>query len=160
MIYYCYKSPIGNLCLSASNEGVCAVRFHDCQSEPNDNSVAEDAALAHIKNTIIQLDEYFEGKLSKFSLPLVLSGTTFQNAVWNALQQIPYGQTVSYKNIAQVIGNVKASRAVGMANNRNPLPIIIPCHRVIGQNGAMVGYAGQIWRKEWLLKHERQYIFD
>ena len=122
--------------------------------------MAEDAALAHIKNTIIQLDEYFEGKRSKFNIPLVLSGTVFQNAVWNALQQIPYGQTVSYKNIAQAIGNVKACRAVGMANNRNPLPIIIPCHRVIGQNGALVGYAGQIWRKEWLLKHERQYIFD
>jgi len=122
--------------------------------------LAEDAALAHIKNTIIQLDEYFEGKRSKFNIPLVLSGTVFQNAVWNALQQIPYGQTVSYKNIAQAIGNVKACRAVGMANNRNPLPIIIPCHRVIGQNGALVGYAGQIWRKVWLLKHERQYIFD
>jgi len=90
----------------------------------------------------IQLDEYFQGKRTTFSLPFKLTGTPFQLAVWKELQNIPYGQTTSYKEIAQKINKPKAYRAVGMANNKNPLPIIIPCHRVIGSNGKLIGYAG------------------
>ena len=97
----------------------------------------------------IQLDEYFQGKRTTFSLPFKLTGTPFQLAVWKELQNIPYGQTTSYKEIAQKINKPKAYRAVGMANNKNPLPIIIPCHRVIGSNGKLIGYAGGLKLKNY-----------
>lgn len=103
-----------------------------------------------------QIDEYLKGKRKSFDLPIVLSGTNFQKKVWNALKNIPYGRTVSYKDIAIAIGNEKASRAVGMANNRNPVSIIIPCHRVIGKNGKLVGYGGGIEIKEYLLRIESE----
>ena len=100
----------------------------------------------------IQLDEYFQGKRTTFSLPFKLTGTPFQLAVWKELQNIPYGKTTSYKEIAQKINKPKAYRAVGMANNKNPLPIIIPCHRVIGSNGKLIGYAGGLKLKNYLLE--------
>lgn len=100
----------------------------------------------------IQLDEYFQGKRTTFSLPFKLTGTPFQLAVWKELQNIPYGQTTSYKEIAQKINKPKACRAVGMANNKNPLPIIIPCHRVIGSNGKLIGYAGGLKIKKLSLR--------
>lgn len=103
----------------------------------------------------IQLDEYFQGKRTTFSLPFKLTGTPFQLAVWKELQNIPYGQTTSYKEIAQKINKPKAYRAVGMANNKNPLPIIIPCHRVIGSNGKLIGYAGGLNLKNYLLELEK-----
>ena len=103
----------------------------------------------------IQLDEYFQGKRTTFSLPFKLTGTPFQLAVWKELQNIPYGQTTSYKEIAQKINKPKACRAVGMANNKNPLPIIIPCHRVIGSNGKLIGYAGGLKLKNYLLELEQ-----
>lgn len=105
----------------------------------------------------IQLDEYFQGKRTVFSLPFKLTGTPFQLAVWKELQNIPYGQTTSYKEIAQKINKPKAYRAVGMANNKNPLPIIIPCHRVIGSNGKLIGYAGGLKLKNYLLKLEKSH---
>lgn len=105
----------------------------------------------------IQLDEYFQGKRTTFSLPFKLTGTPFQLAVWKELQNIPYGQTTSYKEIAQKINKPKAYRAVGMANNKNPLPIIIPCHRVIGSNGKLIGYAGGLKLKNYLLKLEKSH---
>lgn len=103
----------------------------------------------------IQLDEYFQGKRTTFSLPFKLTGTPFQLAVWKELQNIPYGQTTSY--IAQKINKPKAYRAVGMANNKNPLPIIIPCHRVIGSNGKLIGYAGGLKLKNYLLELEKSH---
>ena len=103
----------------------------------------------------IQLDEYIQGKRTTFSLPFKLTGTPFQLAVWKELQNIPYGQTTSYKEIAQKINKPKAYRAVGMANNKNPLPIIIPCHRVIGSNGKLIGYAGGLKLKNYLLELEK-----
>lgn len=106
----------------------------------------------------IQLDEYFQGKRTTFSLPFKLTGTPFQLAVWKELQNIPYGQTTSYKEIAQKINKPKAYRAVGMANNKNPLPIIIPCHRVIGSNGKLIGYAGGLKLKNYLLELEKSHI--
>lgn len=105
----------------------------------------------------IQLDEYFQGKRTTFSLPFKLTGTPFQLAVWKELQNIPYGQTTSYKEIAQKINKPKACRAVGMANNKNPLPIIIPCHRVIGSNGKLIGYAGGLKLKNYLLELEQSH---
>ena len=105
----------------------------------------------------IQLDEYFKGKRTTFSLPFKLTGTPFQLAVWKELQNIPYGQTTSYKEIAQKINKPKACRAVGMANNKNPLPIIIPCHRVIGSNGKLIGYAGGLKLKNYLLELEKSH---
>jgi methylated-DNA-[protein]-cysteine S-methyltransferase len=105
----------------------------------------------------IQLDEYFQGKRTTFSLPFKLTGTPFQLAVWKELQNIPYGKTTSYKEIAQKINKPKACRAVGMANNKNPLPIIIPCHRVIGSNGKLIGYAGGLNLKNYLLELEKSH---
>lgn len=105
----------------------------------------------------IQLDEYFQGKRTTFSLPFKLTGTPFQLAVWKELQNIPYGQTTSYKEIAQKINKPKAYRAVGTANNKNPLPIIIPCHRVIGSNGKLIGYAGGLKLKNYLLELEKSH---
>lgn len=105
----------------------------------------------------IQLDEYFQGKRTTFSLPFKLTGTPFQLAIWKELQNIPYGQTTSYKEIAQKINKPKAYRAVGMANNKNPLPIIIPCHRVIGSNGKLIGYAGGLKLKNYLLELEKSH---
>lgn len=107
--------------------------------------------------TTIQLDEYFQRKRTTFSLPFKLTGTPFQLAVWKELQNIPYGQTTSYKEIAQKINKPKAYRAVGMANNKNPLPIIIPCHRVIGSNGKLIGYAGGLKLKNYLLELEKSH---
>ena len=105
----------------------------------------------------IQLDEYFQGKRTTFSLPFKLTGTPFQLAVWKELQNIPYGKTTSYKEIAQKINKPKAYRAVGMANNKNPFPIIIPCHRVIGSNGKLIGYAGGLKLKNYLLELEKSH---
>ncbi len=101
-----------------------------------------------------QLDEYFAGKRKSFDVPYVLSGTDFQKKVWDALTAIPYGETASYKDIAIKVGNPKASRAIGMANNKNPITIIVPCHRVIGSTGKLVGYAGGMSMKEKILDLE------
>lgn len=104
-----------------------------------------------------QLDEYFTGKRKEFDLPLAAKGTLFQKKVWNTLCTIPYGETRSYKDIAIQIGNAKACRAVGMANHNNPIGIIVPCHRVVGADGKLVGYAGGLDRKQFLLELERKY---
>ena len=108
-----------------------------------------------IQKAASQIKEYFEGKRKKFKLPLVMHGTEFQLAVWQALQDIPFGETRSYKEIAASIGRPKAVRAVGMANNRNPISIIVPCHRVIGHDGKLVGYGGGLPLKQYLLELEK-----
>jgi methylated-DNA-[protein]-cysteine S-methyltransferase len=110
-----------------------------------------------MKECLRQLDEYFKGKRKKFSVPLLLDGTDFQKAVWRQLQRIPCGQTASYGDVARAIGSPQAFRAVGNANNKNPIPLIIPCHRVIGSDGKLVGFGSGIWRKEWLLDHEKSF---
>ncbi len=108
------------------------------------------------EKTYNQLIEYFNGKRKTFDIPFKMHGTVFQQKVWNALCEIPYGETRSYKDIAKAVGNEKASRAIGMANNKNPIHIIIPCHRVIGTSGKLVGYAGGLPMKEFLLKMEKE----
>jgi methylated-DNA-[protein]-cysteine S-methyltransferase len=109
-----------------------------------------------IKKAAGQIREYFEGKRKKFDLPLAPHGTEFQVKVWKALQKIPYGKTISYGELAVIVGNPKACRAVGMANNRNPIPVIIPCHRVIGKDGNLTGYAGGLELKKLLLEIEKK----
>lgn len=144
-----YKSPIGLLKIVGDNEGIHEISFVE-EDVKNDEYI-----LKNLIKCIKQLDEFFNKKRKKFEVPLVLKGTPFQIKVWKALMEIPYGETVSYKNIAISIGNEKAIRAVGNANNKNKIPIIIPCHRVIGSNGKLVGYAGGVWRKEWLIDNEK-----
>jgi AraC family transcriptional regulator of adaptative response/methylated-DNA-[protein]-cysteine methyltransferase len=106
-----------------------------------------------------ELDDYFAGESAAFQTPTVQHGTVFQEAVWHALKQIPPGQTRSYGDIAEVIGQPEKSREVGQANGANKLSIVVPCHRVIGSDGSLVGYGGGLWRKKWLLDHERQYAW-
>ena len=147
------ESPLGIITIVACENGINALFFGDVSGTfQSDCNVEVHKIMNHCK---IELQEYFDGNRFTFTVPLQISGTAFQQKVWNALHEIPYGKTLSYKELARNIGNEKACRAIGLANNRNPLPILIPCHRVIGSSGKMVGYAGEIWRKEWLLMHEQ-----
>ncbi|MFA5447252.1 MAG: methylated-DNA--[protein]-cysteine S-methyltransferase [Sphaerochaeta sp.] len=146
-----YHSPIGTMVIAADDEAIVALDF----SEEELSSSFETDLLLQAKN---QLDEYYRGERKTFSLPLKANGTVFQERVWQALLTIPYAETRSYGEIAAQIGNPKASRAVGMANNRNPISIIIPCHRVIGSDGKLVGYGGGMHRKVWLLDLEKGQI--
>jgi len=107
-----------------------------------------------LKDAVKQLQEYFEGKRTVFNFPINPKGTDFQQKVWKALLEIPYGKTTSYMDLSKKLGDVKAIRAVASANGKNPLWIVVPCHRVIGSDGSLTGYAGGLWRKKWLLEHE------
>lgn len=107
-----------------------------------------------LKDAVKQLQEYFEGKRTTFNFPMNPKGTDFQQKVWKALLEIPYGKTTSYMDLSKKLGDVKAIRAVASANGKNPLWIVVPCHRVIGSDGSLTGYAGGLWRKKWLLEHE------
>ncbi|MCM4160181.1 methylated-DNA--[protein]-cysteine S-methyltransferase [Antarcticibacterium flavum] len=109
---------------------------------------------SELKLAVHQLDSYFKGELQEFQLKINPEGTAFQKRVWQALMEIPFGSTVSYLQLARQLGDLKAIRAVAAANGRNPLWIVVPCHRVIGTNGSLTGYAGGLWRKQWLLNHE------
>ena len=144
-----YQSPIGVVEIVGSREHIVAVNFVD-QARTGDVDLP-----ACIQEGANQIDEYFKGNLKKFSLKLQLQGTDFQKTVWRQLTKVAHGQTASYGEIAAAIGNPAASRAVGHANGRNPIAIIVPCHRIIGTDGSLTGYGGGLWRKEWLLGHER-----
>lgn len=150
-----YKSPIGVIEIIGTKDAVCSVTFSE-RTEPL-NLRTEDMP-AVLTDGFNQLDEYFKGTRRQFSVPFLFEGTDFQKKVWTALTKIPYAETRSYKDIAASIGNEKAVRAVGMTNSKNKISIIVPCHRVIGANGNLTGYAGGLWRKEWLLEHERSGI--
>lgn len=151
MITY-YQSPIGFLEIRGTAENITAVNFVDSETKQSDQ------VSTLLAGCVQQLDEYFHHKRWEFDLPLSPQGTSFQQSVWDELRKIPYGLTVSYLEIGKRIGNPKAVRAIGSANGANPIPILIPCHRVIGANGKLVGYGGGIWRKEWLLKHEQNIL--
>jgi len=144
-----YKSPLGILKISADEKGIKEIEFAQEEFKSIQNSSSK-----IIKDCIKQLDEYFRGKRKSFELKLNPEGTEFQKKVWKELLKIPYGKTLSYGEIARRIKNQKAVRAVGQAIGRNPISIVIPCHRVIGGDGKLTGYASGLWRKEWLLKHE------
>ena len=150
-IYY-YQTDLGEIGIAENGTAITHLYFPS-EEVPQDAVQQETDLLKEAGN---QLRDYFSGKRKDFSLPLAPVGTEFMIRVWEALRQIPYGETRCYKNIAENIGSPKASRAVGMANNKNPLPIFIPCHRVIGVNGKLVGYRGGIAIKEHLLELEKQ----
>lgn len=143
------ESPIGMLEIVAEDDFVIEINFVGCQKEENTSQVLEECAN--------QLKEYFNGKRKEFHVPVRQQGTEFRKGVWDALLKISFGETACYKDIAVLIGNEKAVRAVGLANKNNKIPIIIPCHRIIGKDGSLTGYAGELWRKEWLLNHEKNF---
>ncbi len=143
-----FPSPIGDLQIICTPEALLGIHFEE---NFTDVPMGDSALIRRVKR---ELQEYFKGKRKEFNLPLDMKGTPFQWEVWQALIRIPFGLTVTYGDLAKQIGRPKAVRAVGMANARNPIPIIVPCHRVIGNTGKLVGYAGGLWRKEWLLQHE------
>jgi AraC family transcriptional regulator of adaptative response/methylated-DNA-[protein]-cysteine methyltransferase len=159
-------TPLGSMIAVADDAAVHLIEF--------ENRVALTGELRHLErdfgsiglgsNTVLemlvaQLDDYFAGESAAFQIPTIQHGTAFQEAVWHALKQIPPGQTRSYGDIAEVIGQPEKSREVGQANGANKISIVVPCHRVIGSEGSLVGYGGGIWRKKWLLDHERRYAW-
>lgn len=147
-----YKSEIGWLEIVGTEESVKEIEFIEAEAV-NDESVPVQVT-GEVSICLTQLDEYFKGSRKDFSFKLAPEGTEFQKAVWQELVTIPFGETVSYFDIAKALNNEKAVRAVGAANGRNPIVIVVPCHRVIGSNGKLTGYGGGLWRKEWLLNHE------
>ncbi|WP_330400372.1 methylated-DNA--[protein]-cysteine S-methyltransferase [Tepidibacter mesophilus] len=151
-MYYAYlKSPMGVLKIVSSEDSILEISH--VREEEKDSHYRPQI----LKDAITQLNEYFEGERKGFDLKIELKGTDFQKKVWNELNNIEYGETKSYKDVAIRIGNEKAVRAVGMTNSKNPISIIVPCHRVIGSNKKLTGYAGGLDRKKWLLDHEKEY---
>jgi len=144
-----WETPAGKLCIGEEDGHITRTSW---SKVPGEYVLEETELILECKR---QLEEYFAGKRKKFDLPLAPKGTEFQKKVWKALTEIPYGETRTYGEIAAAVGNPKAARAVGMANNKNPIGIIVPCHRVVGANGKLVGYAGGMEKKEWLLKLEK-----
>ena len=145
-----YHSPIGTIELRGTRSGITSLAF----ARPK--TAKSYPVPVYIKHALKQVDEYFLGKRKKFSLKLDFKGTDFQKKVWRELLKIPYGETASYRDIAEAIGKKKAFRAVGNANRINRISIIIPCHRVIGSSGELIGYGGGLWRKKWLIEHEKK----
>ena len=148
--YFCYDTEIGTIKISENDGRIIGLGFSDLKKE---NEIEKETNS--IRKTYVQLKEYLSGKRKNFDIEIEMIGTEFQKKVWKELLNIPYGETRSYKDIATAIGNEKACRAVGNANNKNPIAIIVPCHRVVGSNGSMTGYAGGIDIKEKLLKIEK-----
>jgi len=148
-----FNSPLGIIEITGDDSSVSGIDFVD----ENMDDLPENSESPALSKCASQLEEYFSGKRKTFDVPLKLDGTTFQEKVWEALKEIPYGETRSYQDIAIMTGNPRAVRAVGGANNKNPVGVIVPCHRVIGKDGSLTGYGGGLWRKEWLLEHEKNY---
>ncbi len=148
------SSPVGTLQVIGTEQGISSVGFADDDMlEAQPSSLLEECS-ASVRECLVQLGEYFSGKRTEFSLMLDPHGTDFQRRVWDQLLHIPFGRTNSYMDLAHGLGDPKTIRAVGRANGSNPIAIIIPCHRVIGSNGDLVGYAGGLHRKRWLLEFE------
>jgi methylated-DNA-[protein]-cysteine S-methyltransferase len=141
-----HPSPVGDILLRADDEG----RLTELYLR-HDGARDTDGPFGAVRE---QLDAYFAGELETFDVPLALHGTAFQQSVWEQLTRIPFGETISYSELARRLGDPKLVRAVGLANGRNPVSIIVPCHRVIGADGSLVGYGGGLERKQWLLEHE------
>ncbi len=151
---YCYGTPVGSVGIAEDNGAIIRL-FFGGEKVPSGFETAETPLIAQ---AAAQLFEYFGGKRKAFSVPIALRGTDFQMAVWNALMTIPFGETRSYEDVAVMVGNPRACRAVGMANNRNPIAIIVPCHRVTGKDGGLTGYAGGLPVKEYLLQLEKRHV--
>ncbi len=157
------SSPIGFLQITASEKGTTKILFEnqflDEISQVLTETNLENIQNTHLKNAFLQLKEYFEGKRTTFELELEMEGTDFRKNVWENLTKIPFGHTKTYAEFTIQIGDIKAIRAVAGANSKNLIGIVVPCHRVLGANGHLTGYAGELWRKEWLLKHEGSRLF-
>lgn len=162
--YMRFTTPIGLMIAVGNDDGICLLDFSDRRMlETELNQIRKHFRTSilpgenvHLKNLKIQLEEYFNGTRKNFDIPLITPGTTFQNDVWKILRDISYGHTRSYKNQAIALGKPQAVRAVANANGCNRISIVIPCHRVIGEDGQLSGYGGGLWRKQWLLEHERK----
>ena len=146
-----YKSPIGVIKVAGTERGILSLDFADGVK------ARVGPAAPVLVECLKQIDEYFRGRRKVFALALDLRGTDFQKAVWRELLKVPFGKMTTYGAIARAVGNGQAMRAVGGANHRNPVSIIVPCHRVVGADGSLTGYGGGLWRKEWLLAHERKH---
>ena len=153
-----YPSPIGILKIEFNNQALLKVDFDDHLREVKNNcqkNFYEDPQLLRIYNLIFdQLNQYFMGERNYFDIPIELNGSSFELKVWNYLQEIPYGKTISYSKLAAAVGDEGAVKAAAQANSQNPIAVIIPCHRVITVDGSLNDYANGIWRKKWLLEHE------
>lgn len=145
-----FKCPIGYVEVTGTKNGIQSVTITDQKS-------TKWFVPLCLRETVSQLKEYFDGKRQSFTVKMDILGTEFQMKVWEELTKIPYGKTITYHQLASRVGDPKAFRAVGQADSKNPLWIIIPCHRVIGNDGKLVGYAGGLWRKKWLLEHEHAF---
>ena len=142
-----FSSPIGKIQIVEENGFITNVSFEEPEKDGSGSSLVLDAC-------VLQLEAFFKGRRTAFDLPLKPKGTAFQQSVWNELQNIPFGRTISYMDMAKRLGEPKVIRAASSANGKNPITIIIPCHRVIGSDGSLTGYAGGLKRKQWLLEHE------
>ena len=151
MRYTLFDTPLGDLLLASDNNALVGVWFADTERPETGEWQRDNGAFGEVT---AQLRAYFAGELTEFSLELAPRGTPFQHRVWDALQRVPYGTTTTYGKLAEGLGDPRATRAVGLANGRNPIPIVIPCHRVIGADGSLTGYGGGMQRKQWLLAHE------
>jgi len=142
------KTPVGTCLIEGDEHGVTKIWVLNDEVRPSETIPQE------LSQAVAELEEYFSGKRTEFTFKMNLSGTDFQKKVWNALLEIPFGKTMSYNELAIKLGDIKAIRAVASANGKNPLWVAVPCHRVIGSDGSLTGYAGGLWRKKWLLEHE------
>jgi methylated-DNA-[protein]-cysteine S-methyltransferase len=155
-----YRSPIGILEIRVADDTITHILFANSWkgTAMDETQISFAAPIATvIKMCISQLSEYFSGERTTFTFPIKHEGTAFQQMVWAELKNIPYGRTISYLELSKRIGNTKAIRAVGTANGNNCINIVTPCHRVIGSNGDLIGYGGDLWRKKWLLDHENKF---
>jgi methylated-DNA-[protein]-cysteine S-methyltransferase len=154
--YAVIDSPVGPLTLVSSPDGELTGLYMDQQRHRPAQGLFGDRDDSLLPQVAVQLEEYFAGRRTRFDLPLKLIGTAFQQEVWTALLDIPYGRTTTYGELAERLGKPRAARAVGLANGRNPIGIVVPCHRVVGSTGSLTGYGGGLDRKQHLLSHERQ----
>ena len=160
------ETPSGNMRAGANNKGICRLEFEeraDIEKQFKSLENLLDGKIVpgtntHLLNLELQLEQYFNKDIEKFDLPLVFAGTDFQKTVWKQLLKIPFGSAETYMSITKKLGNLKAIRAVAGANGANKMAILVPCHRVINSDGTLVGYAGGLWRKKWLLDHESKQV--
>src|SRR5438270_2040904 len=150
-----YQSPVGTLQITCNQEALCSLHFID--EDEREERTGENEVTQIV---VQQLDEYFKGERKLFQMPILQNGTSFQIKIWSLLQDIPYGRTVSYMDLSKRFGDIKAIRAVAAANGKNNIAIVVPCHRVIGSNKSLTGYAGGLWRKQWLVAHEAKFNND
>ncbi|WP_235643578.1 methylated-DNA--[protein]-cysteine S-methyltransferase [[Flexibacter] sp. ATCC 35208] len=156
--YYFTPTPVGSLLIIGTNKAINALSIRD--NDKTDLPVLSKTELPDVfVQCVAEMDAYFAGSQKGFTFPIAQEGTPFQQSVWDRLLTIPYGQTTTYLKLAKDLNNPKAIRAVGSTNGRNQLWVVVPCHRVIGSNGTLTGYAGGIWRKKWLLEHETKHRF-